>query len=88
MDLIDGKIKLTELAARFNVTPQALRNHIKNKNTSLGTDAVKLNDKQTGDFLLSIDSVLKFITWLKSNGRRVNYGTLEKIEKEIKCLMQ
>lgn len=88
MDLVDGKIKLTELAVKFNVTPQALRNHVKNDYTSLGVGAIKLNGKQTGEFLLSIDSVLKFIQWLKSNGRRVNFGVLEKVEKEIKCLTQ
>ena len=88
MNLTDGKIKLTELAVEMKVTPQALRNHVKNEKSGLGENTIKLNGKLTGEFLLPIDSVLKFINWLKSNGRRVNFKTLETLEKEIKCLKQ
>jgi hypothetical protein len=85
MELTDGRIKLTSLAAEFGVTPQALRNHLKNS-SGLGVNAIKLNGKLTGEYLLSIDSVLNFIHWSYSNGRKLNLGLLERVEKEIKWL--
>jgi DNA-binding Xre family transcriptional regulator len=85
MHLIDGKIRLTELAKELGVTGQALRNHLKNS-SGLGVGAVKFGSGMTDDYLLPIDSVFNYIEWAMSHSKKIKYSTLEKVEKELGCL--
>jgi len=84
---MDGKIRLTELASELGVTSSALRQHLKNK-SPLGEGATKFGNRQTGDYLLSIGSVLDFIGWARGKGRKLKVETLDRVEEDVKCLIQ
>lgn len=84
MQVIDGRIRLSELAQRLGVTNQSLRNHLKNE-SGLGIDAVKFGNTLTGDYLLSIDSIRQYITWAYSHSKKLNFAILNEVEKEITC---
>lgn len=85
MKLIDGRIRLNDLAAALGVTGQSLRNHLKNE-SGLGDKATKFGSGLTGDYLLSIDSVLNYLDWAYSHSKKLNYDTIKNVETEITCL--
>lgn len=85
MTPIDGRVRLSELAQSLGVTNSALLQHLKN-NSGLGDGAVKLGNMQTGDYLLSIDSVLNFILWARRRGRKLDMETLDRVQGEVECL--
>lgn len=82
MELINRKLKLTDLAHSLRITPSAVRQHLINK-SPLGEGAEKFGDRQTGDFLLSIDSVLLFLDWIRVKGRKVKLEDIERTKEII-----
>lgn len=86
MQLLNGKIRLNDLANSLGITSSAVRQHLTNK-SPLGKGAQKLDDRLTSDYLLSIDSVLQFLDWLVAKGRKVSYATIDKTRAEIKKLI-
>jgi hypothetical protein len=85
METINGKIKLTDLAHWLKITPSAVRQHLTNK-SPLGAGAEKFGERQTGDYLLSIDSVLAFLDWITAKGRKVKIEDVEKTRNEINTI--
>jgi hypothetical protein len=85
MHIMDGKIILSDLAKRLGVTSQSLRNHMKNE-SGLGEGAVKFGDNQTGGILLPIDSVLNYLNWSMSHSKKLDFGLLEEVTKEVEAL--
>jgi len=83
MKIIDGHIRLTELAKRLGVTPQSLRNHLKN-NSGLGENAVKFGDTLTADYWLPLDSVVNFLNWAISHGKKMKDEMLYEVLEEVK----
>ncbi len=87
MEIINGKILLSELAKALNVTSSALIQHLKN-NSGLGAGAVKFGGTQTGNYLLSIDSIFQFLNWARSKAKKIDIDTIIKVEAEITWLMK
>lgn len=82
---INGKIRLSDLARRLDVSNQNLRNHMKN-DSGLGIDAIKLGNKLTDDWLIPIDSVLTYLEWSMSHSKKLKFGTISEVMKEVKEL--
>lgn len=87
MQLIDGKVPLTDLARELEVTNVALLQHLKNQ-SGLGVGAVKLGGKATGPYLLPIDSVLNFLTWAKGKAKQMSMENILSTEEKIWQLKQ
>ncbi len=85
MELINGKIRLTDLAKELGVTSQNLRLSLKNK-SGLGEGVTKLGSSILSDYLLTIDSTLNFINWSYNNGKKLDYETLHRVEEMVKQL--
>lgn len=85
MELVNDKIRLGDLAKALNVTNQSLRNHLKN-NSGLGQGAEKDKGSLTGDWLLSIDSVINYINWSFSHRKQVDVEALTTVQKELEWL--
>lgn len=85
IQLIEGKIRLVDLAEALGTTATNIRLHLKNK-SPLRHGAVKFADRVTGDYLLEPKSVLNFLAWMRSKSRKVSVETLLKLEEEIKQL--
>lgn len=83
MKLTFGKIRLTDLAHALEITPPALRQHVYKNNGGIAKDLSKVDETQTSDILLSIDSVSNFLIWLKARGRRVKLEKIEQLENEL-----
>lgn len=87
MQLINNKIRLVELAKELEVTPEAIMRHVK-KPDGLGLNSEKLGGRQTGDLLLSIDSVLKWLDFYKGRKGRIKLDTLLRVEETVRCLIK
>lgn len=68
-------IRLTDLAEALGVTPQSIRNHLKNPRTGLHGN--KTGGRQTGEYLLPIDSVRTYLNWLTVYGKQVKFENIE-----------
>ena len=79
----NNTIRLSDLAVELNVTSSALRQHLKNK-SPLGLGAKKFGGRSTGDYLLSIDSTLQFLEWLKLKAKKVKMEDILKVEDMLK----
>lgn len=85
MKVLDGRVRLNDLAAALGVTGQSLRNHLRNE-SGLGDNAVKFGSGVTGDYLLSIDSILNYLNWAYSHSKKLDYDTIKAVELEVECL--
>jgi hypothetical protein len=86
MNLINGKIRLIELAKLLGLESATIRQHLYKNHGGIAEDHEKLGDRLTGDHLLSIDSTLTFLGWLKAKGRKVNLEQIEFLENEINSI--
>lgn len=86
MELINGKILLSELADELEVTHSALLQHVQNPKTGLGVGAVKFGGKATNTWLLPIDSVVDFLNWAKTKSRKMNKAKLAELEQQLSNL--
>ncbi len=77
MKLINNKILLTELAQLLETTPSNLRQHLHNK-SGLGREHEKFGLRSTGDLLLDINSVLAFLDWISTKGRKITQENIHK----------
>jgi hypothetical protein len=77
------KVRLTDLAKELKVTSSAIRQHLHNK-SGLGESAEKWGNHRTDDYLLPIDSVLNFLTWLKMKAKKVKMEDILRVEQELK----
>lgn len=77
------KIRLNDLAAKLGIGGANLRYHVRFKDR-LGEGAEKIGNKQTGDFLIPLETALNFISWAHANGRNYDYDTLVKVEEELR----
>lgn len=82
MNLINGKIRLSDLAHRLGVTNQSLRNHLKN-GSGLGVGAAKFGAEVTSDYLLSIDSVINYLEWSFTHSKKLKFNTISDVLKEV-----
>lgn len=86
MRVIEGRVFLRDLARRLGVTNQALRLHLHNS-SGLGVDAVKFGDQHIyDDWMLSIDSVLAYLSWAMTHSKKLKFETLEAVLKEVQQL--
>lgn len=76
-------MRLSDLAHELKVTPSAIRQHLSNK-SGLGQGAEKFGARQTGDYLLNIQSVLNFLNFLKLKGRKVKMEDILRVEEGLK----
>ena len=82
MQLYDNKIRLTDLANELKISSSALRQHLKNK-SPLKEGAEKFGHRLTDDYLLDINSTLKFLDWLRLKGRKVKMEDIQRIYEEL-----
>lgn len=82
MQRYNNKVRLTDLAYELKITPSAVRQHLRNK-SPLGAGAEKWGIHKTDDYLLSIDSTLRFLNWLKSKARKVKMKDILRVEEEL-----
>jgi hypothetical protein len=83
MELINNKILLSDLAAELGVTNSAILQHLHNPKTGLGEGAEKFGHKITGGWLLPIGSVLQYLSWAKTKGRKVSQEKLFELEDKL-----
>ena len=80
--ILNGKVLLSSLAKKLGTSSSNLKYHITNGGI-LGIESEKLFDRATGDLLLEIDSVLKFIEWAFTHSRKLDYNKLVETKEEL-----
>lgn len=83
IELINGKVPLSELARSLGVTSSALRQHLRNR-SPLGENAEKFGHRATGDYILDYDSVWAFLEWISQHGRKIKGEAIERTREELK----
>jgi hypothetical protein len=88
MDIIDGSVRLSDLAKELNIGSANIRQHVYKNRGGLGDNANKFGNRKTGDFMLDVHSVLGFIEWARGKARKISEENLNKVEAEIRAWLQ
>lgn len=82
MQLINGKILLSDLADELEVTHSALLQHLRNT-SGLGEGAEKFGGKATNTYLLPVGSVINFLNWAKTKSRKMSKSKIAELEQQL-----
>jgi len=83
MNIDKGYVTLGELAKELNIGSATIRQHLYHNRGGIAEGATKYMNRQTGDYLLNVNSVLNFIYWLRGHGRKITHENMDKVEAQL-----